>query len=137
MKFRSESLVLALALAGCSQGTPPLDPAAASRELLAACPLSIREVLPNGAVSRNSIVRPEHVSRMEPQVQREYDYFAVSVTLNPAGSRRMLSHTSANVGKEIAVLCGDDEMSRPTILKPSSDQFLFQLPSVDSSPGGT
>ena len=132
MKFSHFTFLLLLLLAGCAATDAPTASSASLGELNKACPVTVREVLANGSVSRNEIIRPEHVLSIEPGPNGDPQDMSLQVTLDTVGSQRMHTYTSDNVGGQLATFCGDTEVSRATIREPFSNRFIIQMPIVPS-----
>lgn len=90
------------------------DPASAHD--LSRCKLSVRAVLPNGQLSINDLIRPEHVvsvQRMEPNYPGNEPWF---LTFNGPGKERILDFTYHNPASQLAVLCNAKRFGALTLL---------------------
>ena len=132
MRFSHVAFVPLLILAGCINTDAPAASDAPLGELKKACPVTVREVLANGSVSRNEIIRPEHVLSIDPGPYGDAENLSLQVTLDAVGGQRMHAYTSDNVGGQLATFCGDTEVSRATIREPFSSRFIIQMPVVAS-----
>ena len=122
----SRLMILSSALAGaaCTVSTQPGTPsnAAASAALKANCELQVRAVERDSRALGAQVIGPSEVAAIRPAAVYDGE-LAMSVELLPAGQERMLAHTSAHVGEELAVFCGANEVSRATISEPFASPF--------------
>lgn len=90
------------------------------------CELSVRPVL-DGAPASEARIRPEHVSRIVGTIDEPTGMSRWEVELTADGAAINRDFSRESVGEEIAIFCGDKEVSRPTVVAPSSDSFAFTL----------
>ena len=130
MRYREHLLGSVLLLAAaCTEPAagPKLSSKAETEEFLMTCPLSIRPINADDSVQNFQVVGPEHVEAFHGDRAHVEGESAVYVVLNEDGNRRMLRYTKGHVGGEMAVFCGDEEMSRATIAEPFSSPFRALL----------
>ena len=127
--LRVAFLLILVSLAGCAESESSVaqgDNAELSA-FLEVCPLTVRAVGASGETESLSVVRPEHISRVEPVASFVEGEHAVLVHLGDEGGQRMLRYTESHSGQEMAVYCGEDELYRATILEPFASPFRVVL----------
>ena len=125
----SLSLFGALALAACTVSTQPGTPsnAVASAALKASCELRVRPVAADTGSLGPEIVGPAEVAAIRPATPEYEGELGMSVELSAAGQEKMLSYTRVHVGEPLAIFCGDNEVSRATILEPFAGPFRVHV----------
>ena len=130
MKIIANVLTISLLLCSCGKPDPKSEQRSAFiKSLREDCKISILEVLPDDTLSTNRIVGPEHIKTFDPEFLRgDEQNLSARITLSAAGSERAFSHTSTHVGKQIAILCGTQEIARRVIQTPFANRYIFDIP---------
>lgn len=102
-------------------------PAFAEDRDLSQCKLSVHGVAEPGELSESPILGPEHVASIV-----AHGHSPISpgrrqwlVTLTTDGSKINQAYSAAHVGSQIALVCGEIEVSRPYITAASGNEFVL------------
>jgi preprotein translocase subunit SecD len=99
----------------------------------ASCKLFLYPVNDEGQVGERPIITPDQVSTLDFHAA---DAFPGSkrwrITLTAEGASANETYSKAHIGKKVAIFCGTNEVSRPTIQGQSTRTFVIDWP--DKSP---
>lgn len=113
----SASFALIAVLAGGCASPGPMRPSD--------CALSVHPVDPATGARGPRALGPEHVLRIDAVNDAATGEPLWKVTLTDAGAELNRAFSSRQLGKPIALLCGDVVVGTPVVQSPSAREFLF------------